>query len=144
MQFLKERKGFTLVELLVVIVVLAVLAAVVLPKFVNSGQRSKEAALKADLKLVRNAVALFKTDTAAYPSSLADLAATSAPANGIDSAGNSKAITASDWHGPYLEAVPNDPVSGSAFTYTSSGAGVGGVKSSATGNGLDGSAYSSW
>ncbi len=48
-----KKCGFTLVELLVVIVVLAVLAAIVLPKFMNSSTRSRESALKSDLKLLR-------------------------------------------------------------------------------------------
>jgi len=149
MQYLRNsknggRKGFTLVELLVVVVVLAVLAAIVLPKFMNASTRSRESALRSDLKLMRNAVSLFQTDTSYYPASLADLAATSAPANGLDSAGNTQAITAADWHGPYLESIPNDPVSGSAFTYGVLSPNVGTVTSSATGNGLDGTAYSSW
>lgn len=140
----RRRRGFTLVELLVVIVVLAVLAAIVLPKFMNSSQRSKESALKSDLKLLRNAVNLFFTDTGAYPKTLSDLTATSAPAKGMDSAGADKTITASDWHGPYLDAVPNDPVSGSAFTYGATSPNVGKVTSSASGNALDNTAYSGW
>ncbi len=140
----RRQKGFTLVELLVVVVVLAVLAAVVLPKFVNSGQRSKESALKSDLNLLRNAVQLFKTDTGAFPKTLSDLSATSAPAKGLDSGGADATITASDWHGPYIDTLPKDPVSGSDFTYTATSPGVGTVKSSATGNGQDGTAYSSW
>jgi type II secretion system protein G len=143
----KVRKGFTLVELLVVIVVLAVLAAIVLPKFLGAGLRSKEAALKSDLTILRNAISLFLTDTGAYPATLADLAATSAPSSGLDSAGASKTITASDWNGSYIESVPTDPVSKAAFTYyvsTSGGHKVGETRSSATGNGLDGTAYSTW
>jgi general secretion pathway protein G len=143
----KDRKGFTLVELLVVIVVLAVLAAIVLPKFLGAGQRSKEAALKSDLKILRNAVSLYLTDTGAYPAALSDLASTSAIASGLDSTGASKSITAADWNGPYVESVPNDPVGGSAFTYhtdTTGGHKVGEVRSSATGNGLDGTAYDTW
>jgi general secretion pathway protein G len=139
-----RRSGFTLVELLVVIVVLAVLAAIVLPKFVDSGKRSKESALRADLKLYRNAITLFKTDTGYYPLTLSALAATSAPANGLDDSGAQKAITPADWHGPYLQSVENDPVSASAFTYTTSGTGVGSVKSSATGTALDGTTYTDW
>ncbi len=138
------RRGFTLVELLVVIVVLAVLAAIVLPKFMNSSQRSKESALRSDLKLLRNAVGLFQADTGTYPATLADLAATSAPAKGLDSTGAQVAITASDWHGPYLQEVPKDPVAGAAFNYGTTSPDVGKVTSSATGNGLDGTAYSGW
>lgn len=140
----RGRLGFTLVELLVVIVVLAVLAAIVLPKFMNSSKRSRESALKSDLKLMRNAVGLFMTDTGLYPKALADLASTSAPAKGLDSAGNEASIAAGDWHGPYLQETPKDPVSGSDFTYGTTSPNVGKVTSSATGNGLDGTAYSGW
>lgn len=132
--------GFTLVELLVVIVILAVLAAIALPKFMDSSARSKESALKSDLKILRNAITLFKTDTGLYPLTLADLAAASAPAQGNNGTADT-ALTASNWHGPYLQAVPSDPVSGSAFTYTKT---TGVVVSSASGNALDGTAYSSW
>lgn len=139
-----DRRGFTLVELLVVIVILAILAAIVLPKFVNCGRRSKEAALRSDLKIARNAVNLFQTDTGAYPSSLADLAVTTAPANGLDSDGAAATIDARDWHGPYLDSVPTDPVSGNACNYRTTSPNVGKVTSSAVGNGLDGTAYSTW
>ncbi|MDH7601011.1 MAG: type II secretion system protein GspG [Armatimonadota bacterium] len=139
-----RRRGFTLVELLVVIVVLAVLAAIVLPKFMDSSKRSKESALRSDLKLLRNAIGLFYTDTGAYPKTLSDLAATSAPAKGLDSSGNEVSINAADWHGPYLQEVPNDPISGSAFNYSTTAPNVGKVTSSATGNALDGTPYSSW
>lgn len=83
----KGRRGFTLVELLVVIVVLAVLAAIVLPKFMNSSRRSKESALRSDLKLIRNQVSLFQADTGTYPKALTDLTATTAPLMGLDNAG---------------------------------------------------------
>lgn len=125
------RKGFTLVELLIVIIIIAVLAAIAIPKFANSSQRSKEAALKADLRMYRNAVDLFRTDTGAYPATLEDLAATAAPASGKDAAGAVKAITASDWKGPYLQAVELDPLSGAAFTYSTTSPTVGDVRSSA-------------
>ncbi|MGI6294835.1 MAG: prepilin-type N-terminal cleavage/methylation domain-containing protein [Armatimonadota bacterium] len=133
-----RRKGFTLVELLVVIVVLAVLAAIVLPKFMDSSARSKEASLKTDLKLVRNAVATFQADIGKYPNSLEDLVETD-KAKVKDKDGN--VVAASDWHGPYLESLPADPISGNDFTYT---AATGKVTSSASGNGLDGTAYNTW
>lgn len=142
--FVKRCRAFTLVELLIVIVVLAVLAAIVIPKFGDSSTRSREASLKSNLKIVRNAVDLFKTDTGAYPSTLDDLAASSAPANGKDTAGSSKAITAGDFKGPYVAEVPKDPVSGSALTYSVTAGSVGKVSSSASGNATDGTAYSSW
>ncbi|MFQ3549881.1 MAG: prepilin-type N-terminal cleavage/methylation domain-containing protein [Armatimonadota bacterium] len=140
----RTKCGFTLVELLVVIVVLAVLAAIVLPKFMNSSKRSKEAALKSDLKVVRNAIGMFHADTGAYPKTLNALMATEAPAKGLDSDGNEVDILPGDWHGPYLQDLPIDPISGTAFIYVITHPDVGKVKSSATGNSLDGSPYSTW
>jgi general secretion pathway protein G len=138
------RKGFTLVELLIVIIIIAVLAAIAIPKFANSGTRSKESALRADLKLYRNAIELYKNDTGVYPAAMADLAATTAPANGKDSTGATKAIAATDWKGPYLQSLENDPVGGAAFTYSVTSPTVGSVNSSTAGNGTDGTAYSTW
>ncbi len=132
-----DRRGFTLVELLVVIVVLAVLAAIVLPKFVGAGQRSRESALRADLKLLRNAISAFNADTSVYPATLADLAATAAPASGKTAAGADQNITASDWHGPYIEEVPTDPINAAAFSYSVAAGSVGKVSSSANG-------YTTW
>ena len=130
----KPLNGFTLIELLVVIVILAILVAIVLPKFTDQGRHSKEAALKSDLAAVRSAIAAFQADTGYYPQSLSDLAAASAPAAGYDSTGTSQTITSTDWHGPYMVgSVPNDPISGSAFTYSVASGTVGQVSSSATG-----------
>lgn len=133
-----------MVELLIVIIIIAVLAAIAIPKFADSSQRSKESALKANLRLYRNAIELFHHDTGAYPATLADLAATTAPTTGRDKAGSNKAITATDWKGPYVQAIENDPVGGSAFTYSVTSPNVGKVNSSASGNGSDGTAYSTW
>lgn len=132
------RRGFTLVELLVVIIVIAVLAAIAIPKFASSSQRSKESSLRANLKVVRNAVEMFKNDTGLFPAALTDLTATSAPDNGKDASGATKSITATDWKGPYLQALENDPISGSAFNYSTTAPDVGKVTSSA------GSPYDTW
>ncbi len=131
-------------ELLIVIIVIAVLAAIALPRFINSGLRSKEASLKADLKLYRNAIQTFSNDTGVYPASLSDLAVTTAPASGLDSTGSSKSIVASNWKGPYIDQIQGDPVSGNTFTYAVASPNVGKVTSSASGNATDGTSYSSW
>ena len=144
-----RKAGFTLIELLMVMVVLAVIAAIVIPKFADRHQQSKEASLKTDLSHVRNAIATFQADTGYYPLTLNDLTVSSAAGlstanTGIDSGGNNQAITATSFHGPYLLSMPNDPVSGSAFAYSTTSPTVGQVTSSATGNGLDGTAYTTW
>lgn len=141
---MSRRKGFTLVELLVVIVVISVLAMVAVPKFSGQGRRSKEAMLRSNLRPLRNAIHAFEMDTSRFPVTLDDLAATTAPANGLNGGGQLKPINASDWNGPYIERVDKDPVSGAPFTYLTSPPDTGKVRSSATGNGLDGTAYSTW
>ncbi|MCE5315395.1 MAG: prepilin-type N-terminal cleavage/methylation domain-containing protein [Armatimonadota bacterium] len=121
MDRVRSKRGFTLVELLVVVVVLAVLAAIVLPKFMDSGKRSKESAQASDLKIIRNAVQLFYTDTGYYPATLDDLTQEAAASVKVYDSGSAVTLpTASDYHGPYLQEVPDDPVSGSAFAYTNS------------------------
>src|SRR5216684_6448158 len=95
----RARQAFSLIELMIVIVIMAVLAAIIIPKFQDQSRRSKEAALKSDLSQVRTAIATFQADTGFYPKLLTDLAATAAPAQGYDSTGTLKSITATDWHG---------------------------------------------
>ncbi|MBS1726532.1 MAG: prepilin-type N-terminal cleavage/methylation domain-containing protein [Armatimonadetes bacterium] len=136
------KQGFTLVELLIVIIIIAVLAAVAIPKFKDSGIRSKESALRSNLKVVRDAIDVFKTDTGTYPAGLSDLSATSAPTAGLDNTGTSKSITASDWRGPYVQDVPVD-INGSAFTYSTASGSVGKINAS-SGTALDGSNYNTW
>lgn len=137
----RTKRGFTLVELLIVIIIIAVLAAVAIPKFANSSQRSKESALKAELKLMRNAVELFKNDTGAFPAAIGDLAVTTPPANGKSAGGADIAIVAGDFRGPYLTAISTDPTNGAAFSYTPAG---GVVKSNNNATGTDGTAYNTW
>jgi type II secretion system protein G len=139
----KRVKGFTLVELLIVIIIIAVLAAVIVPKFGNSSVRSRETALRSDLKAMRDAIDLFKADTSAYPANLTDLALSTAPATGKDSAGNNKAITAAQFKGPYIEKIKTDPVSGSNYIYSVTSPTVGKVKAP-TGTATDGSDYATW
>ena len=139
------RRGFSLIEMLVVVVIMAVLAAIILPKFQDQSRRAKEASLKTDLAQLRTSIATFQADTGFYPATLAALAATTAPTSGYDSAGTSQTITSTDWHGPYITgSVPNDPVANSAFTYSIVSGTVGKVSASATGNDLSGTAYSTY
>ena len=139
-----KQHGFTLMELLIVIIVIAVLAAIALPKFGNSSTRAREASLKGHLKTLRNAIGIFSNDCGAYPAQLTDLASATAPATGVDPSGAGKPINAADWHGPYIQQVNNDPVSGNPFTYSTTAPNVGKLTSSAAGTATDGTSYSGW
>src|SRR5947199_10650435 len=98
----RARQAFSLIELMIVIVIMAVLAAIIIPKFQDSSRRSKEAALKSDLSQMRTAIATFQADTGAYPLTTAALTAATAPASGLDSLAATTTITAANWHGPYI------------------------------------------
>jgi type II secretory pathway pseudopilin PulG len=121
-----------------------VLAAIAIPKFASTSSRCKEAALKADLRLYRNAIERFRSDTDAYPAVLNDLTRTVSPGSGKNPQGNNRAIGAKDYRGPYVERIENDPISGLPFNYSTTPPTVGKVTSSAAGNGIDGTPYSSW
>ncbi|MCL6520300.1 MAG: type II secretion system protein GspG [Armatimonadetes bacterium] len=143
-RFLRSKVGFSLVELLVVIVVLAILAAIVLPKLVGANTRNKEQELRSCLQLLRNAVQAFYAHTGVYPIRLSDLSATSAPPIGLSEDGFPKPINPAKWRGPYVDSIPSDPVSGRPFIYITSKPNVGRIQSSALGNSVDGKPYSEW
>ncbi|MDI6827744.1 MAG: hypothetical protein QME62_04590, partial [Armatimonadota bacterium] len=95
-------------------------------------------------QLLRNAVQAFYSHTGVFPIRLSDLAATSAPLIGLSENGNPKAINPIKWKGPYVDAIPADPISGRPFVYITTKPYVGKVQSSALGNSLDGKPYSEW
>lgn len=67
------HKGFTLIELLVVLTIMATLLAIVTPKYFNSVDKAKEAVLKANLRLTREAIDKYKADHQRYPDTLKQL-----------------------------------------------------------------------
>lgn len=139
-----RRRAFTLVELLVVIIVIAILAAMAVPKFAESGLRAREASLLSDLSLLRRSIDRCKTDTDLFPNSLKELALSVAPTNGLDILGNSMKVDPTSWQGPYLETIPMDPISGKDFAYSTAKGAVGDVRSSSPDKAIDGTAYASW
>jgi general secretion pathway protein G len=91
----KPCRAFTLVEMLLVITIIGILAALVIPKMVGRSEQARQAAVRADLSSVKTALDAFEVDNGYYPKSLQDL---------LQQPGNAK-----NWHGPYLDKVPQDP-----------------------------------
>jgi type II secretion system protein G len=142
---LRRRTGFTLIEVLIVIVVIAILAAIVVPRLLGAGREAREASLRAHLQEMRNAIGLFQAQCGDYPDALADIMATTAPASG----GNGVVINPNDFHGPYLTTpgggLPNNPISGANaegtdWLYTKTT----GALAAKAGSAVDGSNYSQW
>jgi general secretion pathway protein G len=101
-----KARAFTLVELLLVLVILGTLAAIVLPKFTGTTQRSRVTATQTQIATFKTALNAFEVDMGYYPKSLMELI--QQPRNATQ-----------NWHGPYLESdvIPKDPW-GNDYTYS--------------------------
>ena len=99
----RNQKGFTLVELLIVVIILGILAAVVIPQFNSAASESKEAALASNLATVRQAVEMFKVQhNDAFPGATMVTQLTTT----TDTAG-----AAGKAYGPYLrDSFPKNPI----------------------------------
>ena len=91
---MKRLKGFTLVELMVVLAVIALLLSVVVPDYMGRMRRAEEAVLQENLTLMRDALDKHYADAGKYPASLEDLVAKH-----------------------YLRSIPKDPFTQSASTW---------------------------
>src|SRR5690242_1961052 len=63
MRLIKNSKGFTLIELMIVVAIIGILAAIAIPKFADLVTKSKESAVKGSLGSVRSAVSIYYSDT---------------------------------------------------------------------------------
>jgi general secretion pathway protein G len=124
----RQRRGFTLIELMVVLSVVALLLSLAVPRYFHSVNRSKENVLRANLATTRDAIDKYFGDNGRYPDSLEQLV-----------------------RSRYLRTVPVDPITESAVTWVvlppdrqdRQGA-VFDLRSGASGKALDGSNYSDW
>lgn len=129
MKHIHARRGFTLIELIVVLAIVALLASIVAPRYFHSVDRAREATLRTTLSTTRDAIDKFVGDQGRYPESLDELV---------------------DKH--YIRELPMDPVTGKRDTWLAEPpppdsihtGGMADLRSGAEGKSLDGSAYQDW
>lgn len=124
----KKKNGFTLIELLVVLAILATLLTIAVPKYFNSVDKAKEAALKQNLSVLRDAIDKYQADNGEYPSSLGALV-----------------------QEKYIRFIPEDPITQSSETWVfvkpqgeeDESTLIYDIRSGAQGNSRDGNPYAS-
>jgi general secretion pathway protein G len=122
-------RGFTLIELLVVLSIIALLVAIVSPRYFRSIDRARESSLHTSLATLRDAIDKFDGDLGRYPESVDELV-----------------------QRQYIREIPLDPITGRRDTWVTSppptdavvADGVADVHSGAPGVGLDGTPYASY
>jgi len=110
----RKNRGFTLVEILIVVIILGILAAIVIPQFTNASQEARQSSLVSQLQTLRSQIELYKLqhgDT--LPNLIAGGAAQFGQASGWDQL--TKVTTYNGTNcGPYMQAVPVNPLTNSS------------------------------
>ncbi len=107
---MRNNKGFTLVEILIVVIILGILAAIVIPQFTEASNDARESALASDLQTVRSQLELYKVQHLENypPTTSSDVFKEKLTAR-TNSAGTVGTDPDDYPYGPYLQKFPSNP-----------------------------------
>lgn len=91
-----NQRGFTLIELMLVVAIISALGALVVPRFTVSQEAARTARVQADLRTIETAIVMFEVDVGKLPASIDDLTSAYPPGGDIT-------------YGPYLKTKPVPP-----------------------------------
>jgi general secretion pathway protein G len=100
MKVKKNNKGFTLIEIMVVVIILGILTAIVAPNIIGRVGDAQITAAKQTIRSIESALRMYRLDNFNYPSTEQGIEALTNKPSGQN---------ARNWKGPYLDRVPDDP-----------------------------------
>ncbi len=106
-----NQRGFTLIELMIVVAIIGILTAIAFPLYANIQSRARVAKAQADSRTLASAVVVYSAHMGVMPAALTDLSSSVSNAQGV-------------YAGPFISPIPTPPQNWNVYSYTSAAGGT--------------------